>query len=147
MEKNSVRKILHRLDLERRQLMRPRFLELGLTVGEGQPRILNCLLERGEMSQRELADACMFDVTTMSRTLDKMEKAGLIERKVNPSSRRAHLIHLTLEGKEKAAQVQKQFVWLDQVLWGELEEEEMENLYKTLEKIEKNVKEIKQPLT
>ena len=120
MEKNSVRKILHRLDLERRQLMRPRFLELGLTVGEGQPRILNCLLEQGEMSQRELA--------------------GLIERRVNPSSRRAHLIHLTLEGKEKAAQVQKQFAWLDQVLWGELEEEEMENLYKTLEKIEKNVK-------
>lgn len=37
MEKNSVRKILHRLDLERRQLMRPRFLELGLTVERGSP--------------------------------------------------------------------------------------------------------------
>jgi len=56
MEKNDIRKILHRLDLERRQLMRPKFLEMGLTVGEGQPRILNCLLEQGEMSQRELAD-------------------------------------------------------------------------------------------
>ena len=140
MEKNDIRKILHRLDLERRQLMRPKFLEMGLTVGEGQPRILNCLLEQGEMSQRELADACMFDVTTLSRTLDKMEKAGLLTRSVNPASRRAHLIALTPEGKEKAGQVQKQFAWLDQVLWGELEEEEMENLYKTLEKIEKNVK-------
>ena len=140
MEKNHIRKILHRLDLERRQLMRPKFLEMGLTVGEGQPRILNCLLEQGEMSQRELADACMFDVTTLSRTLDKMEKAGLLTRSVNPASRRAHLIALTPEGKEKAGQVQKQFAWLDQVLWGELEEEEMENLYKTLEKIEKNVK-------
>ena len=78
MEKNDIRKILHRLDLERRQLMRPRFLEMGLTVGEGQPRILNCLMEQGEMSQRELADACMFDVTTLSRTLDKMEKAGMV---------------------------------------------------------------------
>ena len=82
MEKNDIRKILHRLDLERRQLMRPRFLEMGLTVGEGQPRILNCLMEQGEMSQRELADACMFDVTTLSRTLDKMEKAGMVTRKV-----------------------------------------------------------------
>ena len=72
MEKNSIRKILHRLDLERRQLMRPKFLELGLTVGEGQPRILDCLLDREELTQRELADLCMFDVTTMSRTLDKM---------------------------------------------------------------------------
>ena len=43
MEKNDIRKILHCLDLERRQLMRPKFLEMGLTVGEGQPRILNCL--------------------------------------------------------------------------------------------------------
>ena len=140
MEKNDIRKILHRLDLERRQLMRPRFLEMGLTVGEGQPRILNCLLEQGEMSQRELADACMFDVTTLSRTLDKMEKAGLVTRKVNPASRRAHLIALTPEGKKKAGQVQGQFAWLDQVLWGDIEEKEMESLYRTLEKIEENVK-------
>ena len=142
MEKKDIRKILHRLDLERRQLMRPRFLEMGLTVGEGQPRILNCLLEQGEMSQRELADACMFDVTTLSRTLDKMEKAGLLTRKVNPASRRAHLITLTPEGKVKAGQVQKLFVWLDQILWGDIEEKEMENLYRTLEKIEENVKKV-----
>ena len=140
MEKNNIRKILHRLDLERRQLMRPRFLEMGLTVGEGQPRILNCLMEQGEMSQRELADACMFDVTTLSRTLDKMEKAGMVTRKVNPASRRAHLIALTPEGKEKAGRVQEQFAWLDQVLWGDIEEKEMESLYRTLEKIEENVK-------
>ena len=140
MEKNNIRKILHRLDLERRQLMRPKFLEMGLTVGEGQPRILNCLLEQGEMSQRELADACMFDVTTLSRTLDKMEKAGLLTRSVNPASRRAHLIALTPEGKEKAGQVREQFAWLDQVLWEDIEEKEMENLYRTLEKIEKNLK-------
>ena len=140
MEKNDIRKILHCLDLERRQLMRPKFLEMGLTVGEGQPRILNCLLEQGEMSQRELADACMFDVTTLSRTLDKMEKAGLVTRKVNPASRRAHLIALTPEGKEKAGRVQEQFAWLDQVLWGDIEEKEMESLYRTLEKIEENVK-------
>ena len=142
MEKKDIRKILHRLDLERRQLMRPRFLEMGLTVGEGQPRILNCLLEQGEMSQRELADACMFDVTTLSRTLDKMEKTGLLTRKVNPASRRAHLITLTPEGKVKARQVQKLFVWLDQILWGDIEEKEMEDLYRTLKKIEENVKNV-----
>ena len=142
MEKKDIRKILHRLDLERRQLMRPKFLEMGLTVGEGQPRILNCLLEQGEMSQRELADACMFDVTTLSRTLDKMEKTGLLTRKVNPASRRAHFITLTPEGKVKARQVQKLFVWLDQILWGDIEEKEMEDLYRTLKKIEENVKKV-----
>ena len=62
MENNSVRKILHRLDLERRQLMQPRFLQLGLNVGEGQPRILNCLLAPGGSGQRRQAQPWMVGV-------------------------------------------------------------------------------------
>ena len=142
MEKNSIRKILHRLDLERRQLMRPKFLELGLTVGEGQPRILDCLLDRKELTQRELADLCMFDVTTMSRTLDKMEQAGLIQRNKNPVSRRSHLISLTEKGKEKGKQVREEFAWLDGTLQKGLTREELETLYRILEKIEKNLTDI-----
>mgnify|MGYP002802537298 FL=1 len=142
MEKNSIRKILHRLDLERRQLMRPKFLELGLTVGEGQPRILDCLLDRKELTQRELADLCMFDVTTMSRTLDKMEQAGLIQRNKNPVSRRSHLISLTEKGKEKGKQVREEFNWLDEMLQKGLAREELETLYSILEKIEKNLTDI-----
>ena len=142
MEKNSIRKILHRLDLERRQLMRPKFLELGLTVGEGQPRILDCLLDREELTQRELADLCMFDVTTMSRTLDKMEQAGLIQRNKNPVSRRSHLIRLTEKGKEKGKQVREEFAWLDGTLQKGLTREELETVYGILEKIEKNLTDI-----
>ena len=142
MEKNSIRKILHRLDLERRQLMRPKFLELGLTVGEGQPRILDCLLDREELTQRELADLCMFDVTTMSRTLDKMEQAGLIQRNKNPVSRRSHLISLTEKGKEKGKQVREEFNWLDEMLQKGLAREELETLYRILEKKEKNLTDI-----
>ena len=142
MEKNSIRKILHRLDLERRQLMRPKFLELGLTVGEGQPRILDCLLDRKELTQRELADLCMFDVTTMSRTLDKMEQVGLIQRNKNPVSRRSHLISLTEKGKEKGKQVREEFNWLDGTLQKGLTREELETVYGILEKIEKNLTDI-----
>ena len=142
MEKNSIRKILHRLDLERRQLMRPKFLELGLTVEEGQPRILECLLDRKELTQREQADLCMFDVTTRSRTLDKMEQAGLIQRNKNPVSRRSHLISLTEKGKEKGKQVREEFNWLDEMLQKGLAREELETLYRILEKIEKNLTDI-----
>lgn len=139
MERNSIRKILHRLDLERRQLMRPKFLELGLTVGEGQPRILDCLLDRGELTQRELADLCMFDATTMSRTLDKMEQAGLIQRNRNPASRRSHLISLTEIGKEKGKLVREEFNWLDEILQKGITKDELETVYRILEKIEKNL--------
>ena len=75
----DVWEALRRLDFVRRRALRPRLLALGLTLGEGQPRILNRLLRRGvPMTQRELADACWLDTATLSRTLDRMEAAGLL---------------------------------------------------------------------
>ncbi len=139
MEKYQVRKILHNLDLERKRILKPLFLELGLTVGEGQPRILNTLIEQGTMTQRELAENCMLDVTTMSRTLDKLEHGGLLERKVNPKCRRSYLISLTEAGEKKAVQVRSIFAQLDEKMWNGIDKEEMEQMYLTLEKIHRNL--------
>ncbi|WP_162291807.1 MULTISPECIES: MarR family winged helix-turn-helix transcriptional regulator [Blautia] len=140
MEKSKIRKILHSMDMERRKTVRPKFQELGLTVGEGQAKILKCLLEQGSMTQRQLADKCMLDVTTMSRTLDKLQGAGYLLRTVNPSCRRSFLICITEKGKEKAASVQKIFSDLDEQIWQGISEDEMEVLYHTLQKIMKNFK-------
>lgn len=138
MEKSKIREILHSLDLERKKILRPRFQELGLTVGEGQAKILKFLLEQGSMTQRELADRCMLDVTTMSRTLDKLQEAGYLERTVNPACRRSFLICITEKGREKAACVQKIFSDLDEQIWKGISEEEMEGLYATMVKIKEN---------
>lgn len=140
MEKSKIREILHSMDMERRKTVRPKFQELGLTVGEGQAKILKCLLEQGSMTQRQLADKCMLDVTTMSRTLDKLQGAGYLLRTVNPSCRRSFLICITEKGKEKAANVQKIFSDLDEQIWQGISEDEMEVLYHTLQKIMKNFK-------
>lgn len=140
MEKSKIREILHGMDIERRKIVRPKFQELGLTVGEGQAKILKCLLEQGSMTQRQLADKCMLDVTTMSRTLDKLQGAGYLLRTVNPSCRRSFLVCITEKGKEKAASVQKIFSDLDEQIWQGISEDEMEVLYHTLQKIMKNVK-------
>lgn len=140
MEKSKIREILHGMDMERRKIVRPKFQELGLTVGEGQAKILKCLLEQGSMTQRQLADKCMLDVTTMSRTLDKLQGAGYLLRTVNPSCRRSFLICITEKGKEKAASVQKIFSNLDEQIWQGISEDEMEVLYHTLQKIMRNFK-------
>ena len=102
----DVWEALRRLDFVRRRALRPRLLALGLTLGEGQPRILNRLLRRGvPMTQRELADACWLDTATLSRTLDRMEAAGLLRRMPDGESRRSYRIVLTEAGREKAAQM------------------------------------------
>ena len=106
----DVWEALRRLDFVRRRALRPRLLALGLTLGEGQPRILNRLLRRGvPLTQRELADACWLDTATLSRTLDRMEAAGLLRRMPDGESRRSYRIVLTEAGREKAAQVRAAF--------------------------------------
>ncbi len=139
MEKKEIRDILHRLDLERKKFLGPKLQVLGLTVGEGQARALRGLLEEGPMTQKELADLCMRDTATMSRNIDRLEKAGLLTRENNPGCRRSYLICLTEEGKEKAKQVQEIFRELDERIWGDIPAEEMKQLYETLLRIEKNL--------
>ncbi|HIR96529.1 MAG TPA: MarR family transcriptional regulator [Candidatus Merdisoma faecalis] len=139
MRKNEIREILHRLDMERKKFLGPKLQVLGLTVGEGQARALRTLLEEGPMTQKQLADLCMRDAATMSRNIDRLEKAGLLKRENNPGCRRSYLICLTEEGKEKAKQVQKIFRELDERIWGDIPEKEMEQLYETLLRIERNL--------
>ena len=130
---------MHRLDMERKKFLGPKLQVLGLTVGEGQARALRTLLEEGPMTQKQLADLCMRDAATMSRNIDRLEKAGLLKRENNPGCRRSYLICLTEEGKEKAKQVQKIFRELDERIWGDVPEKEMEQLYETLLRIERNL--------
>ena len=70
MEKDirqSLQEHIFRLENRRRELMRPEYLRLGLTIGQGQPRILMYLLTEDGCSQREIAENCHLDVTTLSR--------------------------------------------------------------------------------
>lgn len=109
MEKKEVRETLLCLENVRRKMTQPKFLEMGLTLGQGQPRILRTLANHPPLTQKALADLCHLDVTTMSRTLDRLEEAGLLIRGKNPDCRRSYLIELTPEGKEKADQVAQVF--------------------------------------
>ena len=130
---------LWRLEYARRRLMQPFFLQLGLTPGQGQPRILRALLKYGPMSQRQLADRCGLDVTTMSRVLDRMEEAGLLTRQVNPQRRRSFRIVLTDLGTDKARQVTDAFCGLDARLWEGFSPEEREQMEKGLERMIENL--------
>lgn len=139
--KAAVRENLHRLDLLRKEILKPRFLEVGLTLGQGQPRILKFLYEKEPRSQKELAGLTGLDVTTMSRTLDRLADAGLIERRVNPECRRSCLIVLTQKGRETAGQVWNSFGELDERLCRGFSEEELETVCRALERLAANLEE------
>lgn len=136
---NEIKNVFFDIEMLRRRLIRPFFIELGLTVGQGQPRILKELREHGTMNQKELADACLMDVTTMSRTLDRMEKDGLLKRESNPESRRSWNVLLTDCGREKADEVIKIFDKVDDVIFKGFSEEEIKMLSSMTDKVENNL--------
>ena len=46
----KTKNVFFDIEMLRRRLIRPYFIELGLTVGQGQPRILKELREHGIMN-------------------------------------------------------------------------------------------------
>lgn len=138
-EKQRIRENIFWLENRRKERMKPKFLELGLTLGQGQPRILKYLYEQEPRTQRELADACYLDAATMSRALDRMTEMGLVERKTNPECRRSFLICLTEKGRETAGEVQESFREMERVLCGGFSEQELKILNAGLERMLKNL--------
>ena len=138
--RENIRDILFQMDMDRRQAMRPYFTRIGLTVGQGQPRTLDALLACGPMNQRELAEKCRMDVTTMSRTLDRMAAAGLILREENKDCRRSYRIVLTRDGEAMAKKVREGFLAMNRLMEDGFSEEELETLRAYLIRIRDNIR-------
>ena len=141
MKKNQMREMMYAVENARRKMIKPYFLKLGLTVGQGQPRVLYHLYHREPMTQRELADACYLDAATMSRTLDRLTQAGLLRREAKPGCRRSYHIVLTEQGREKAEEVLEGFEAVDDAICKGLSQQEIEQTLKVLGQIENNLEE------
>jgi DNA-binding MarR family transcriptional regulator len=65
--------------------------------------VLNVLDEEGSITQHALGRCVGVDPSSMVSTIDELEARGLVERRRNPSDRRAHALHLTEAGSETLA--------------------------------------------
>lgn len=140
-KKDEIRRKIVQMEVSRKKMLRPHFLGLGLTLGMGQPRIFNQLYRKDGITQKELAEQCHMDVTTLSRTLDRMEEAGWLVRTVHPGNRRSFSIELTPEGREKACRVREYFEQLDERMCRGFSPEELDQLWDFLNRIQKNLEE------
>lgn len=68
-------------------------------VHPGQAACLNVLVTHDGMSQRDLAAAMHIAAPTLSRMLQKMETAGLIERRGDDADQRLTRVHITEPGR------------------------------------------------
>jgi MarR family transcriptional regulator, transcriptional regulator for hemolysin len=82
----AARSFVKALDLELHE-------KVGVTVG--QWKVIVMLVKQNGLTQKETADKLGLESPTLIPIIDKMEKEGLIMRKVDPSDRRNNRIYRT----------------------------------------------------
>ncbi|WCP69206.1 MarR family transcriptional regulator [Vibrio tubiashii] len=105
----------------------------GLTIALWPP--LMCLWEAEGVTQREIAQKSKVENSTTTRTLDKLENLGLVERQVDPNSRRSFRIYLTDEGRALREKLLPIPVGINQDILSSLESEERDELIRLMQKL------------
>ena len=81
--------------------------DTGLTMG--QPKVLEYLMEHDGAEQKEIAMGCHVEAPSLTSILNRMERDGLIERRMLHGNRRSYHIFVTAKGKEKQQRVAEGF--------------------------------------
>lgn len=100
---------------------------------------LMCLWEEEGVTQREIAQKSKVENSTTTRTLDKLVKLGLVERRDDPNSRRSFRIYLTDEGRALEQVLIPIPAELNQTYLSTLDPEEQKSLIRILQKLVANV--------
>ena len=129
-ERKRLPPLLRRAWYGLNQAFRRRIAHLEITPD--QFTVLRTLLENDGITQRELTRLISSDPNTVASLLERMEAAGLIERKTHEKDRRANRLKLQPRGKKKytegreiAIELQKQVL---KILPEEKREEFLHNL-------------------
>lgn len=115
------------------------FSENGYDVTAEEWVILNRLWQREGRPQNELAETTIKDKTTVTRLLNRMEKKGLITRRISTEDGRVKLVYLTPYARELEAGL---IPIAQGVLWAsvaEVDEADVATTVSVLKKIEQNL--------
>jgi len=96
---------------------------------------LMCLWEEEGVTQKALADKAKVQTSTTTRTLDKLETLGLVERKADPNSRRSFQIYLTEQGRALKSELQPIPLAQNKAFLSTLTDNESKELIRLLQKL------------
>jgi len=102
--------------------------------------ILNIDISEGTPST-QLGPNMGMEATSLSRSLNKLERAGVIVRKPDPDDKRKALIHLTPLGMDWREVAKRVVVEFNEKIQSHFEKEEMDTFFAILKKINKIINE------
>ena len=94
-----------------------------------------CLWEEEGITQTDIAKKSKVENSTTTRTLDKLENLGLLERRSDPNSRRSFRIYLTDSGRALKSKLIHIPVEINQEMLNSLDKEEQRTMIALLQKI------------
>ena len=89
------------------------FANEGIEISTEQWSVLACLWQKDKVTQQALCTLTLKDKPSMTRLIDKLEKANLVTRVADHNDRRINLIHLTEAGstlQQKATELVNEIV-------------------------------------
>lgn len=110
----------------------------GLTVPK--MRALAALAAMGELTINDLTVYAVAEQSTMSRTLDQMEKDGLITRAISGEDNRARVVSLTKAGRAAHQQIWPTVQAAESAMFEGIDAEEKEEFLRTLSRIMANIR-------
>ena len=123
------------------RLMRRRFERnaRGSGLTRSQWQVLACLSRHEGINQTGLAELLEIEPITLVRFVDKLQILGLVERRPDPSDRRAWLLHLTPVARPKLALLHRLGVVTRGEALAGVPEADIEHLLKTLQALKANL--------
>jgi DNA-binding MarR family transcriptional regulator len=118
------------------QLMRTldrRMAEHGASLA--RTKLLLCLQKEGPLRATAIAEFFNQSPRTVTEGIDGLERDGLVERRPDPSDRRAKLIQITAKGVEAVARTEPLRRQIIDQTFGTLQPHERESLGAVLEKL------------
>jgi DNA-binding MarR family transcriptional regulator len=76
----------------------------------GQERVMNALWEHGPQSQNALAKILGIDVSTMTKSLQRLERSGFVSRSPCPANRRISIVDTTPVGDALRPEIRRVMV-------------------------------------
>ena len=115
------------------QAFRRRIAHLAITPD--QFTVLRTLLEHAGATQRQLTGLISSDPNTVASLLERMERAGLVERRSHETDRRANRLHVLSSGKRKYQQAREIAVELQSEALSVLPESDRETFLAHLDRV------------
>lgn len=123
------------------RLLRRSFDEKARQIGVTRPqwRVLTLLARMEGINQGAVAERIDVEPITLSRMIDRLQDAGLVERRPDPKDRRAWRLYLTDKAQPIVAQLRIHAEALFSDAMDGLDEGEQEQLGQLLDRVRQNL--------